>query len=155
MLCFPIGLIFMWSDSCRWRRFTKTAVSMGIMLLIIALALPMTRAPQAGTGGVRYVSAEGAADPMGPTISPDQDRYEAYVPKYVPQATTVVAPTPTPVPHYVYCNDGGKYYHKKSCAYYKTSTPRATLIQAVNAGYKRCPTCKPPTIAQIYGDTLD
>ncbi len=155
LVCFPVGLIMMWSDNCRWRRMTKTAVSMAIVLFIVALALPLTRAPQPRAGGIQYVSTEGAADPMGPTINPDAEHYEAYVPKYVPQAITIAEPTPTPVPYYVYCNDGGNYYHKKSCKVVKSATPKVTLIQAVNAGFKRCKTCQPPSLQDIYGDTLD
>lgn len=150
VLCFPIGLIMMWSDHCHWRRVTKSAVSLAVVAVLLVLF--GMRPPETKSGGVQIVSAEGAADFMGPTLSPDAQQYVAYVPKYIPKNSTIVEPTPSPVPYYVYCNDGGEYYHNKECQYVRPNTPKVTIIQATDHGFKRCKTCNAPSLKQVYGE---
>lgn len=150
IFCFPVGLLLMWSDRCSFRRWVKSAISFGFVMLALMLALPQTRAPQPKKGGVEMVSMVASADVMGPTMRPDALRYEVYVPKYIPKNSVVVQPTPSPVPYYVYCNDGGEFYHAKKCKYVRDNTPKVTIVQAVDAGFKRCKTCKPPKLAEVY-----
>ncbi len=69
----------------------------------------------------------------GPRPDENAPQYDAYVPVYQPQNTLFVEPTPTPVPIYVYCNDGGQYYHTAKCAT-RRITPKVMLSQAVSAG---------------------
>ena len=111
---------------------------------------------QHGPTGPQFVMNEQAAvEFMGPTLEAGAIQDEAYVPLYIPKTTTVATPAPTPAPYYIYCNDGGQYYHMRSCSFVKATTPKATIIQAVKQGYKRCKQCKPPTLRELYGDTLD
>jgi hypothetical protein len=134
----------MWSDRCRWPRYTKMLISLGFAALLTMVLLPQTMPPERASGGVEIVGLSPALEVQGPQMDPDATQYDVYVPVYQPEATLFVEPTPTPVPVYVYCNDGGQYYHTKNCRYTRTSTPKVTLGQAVAAGFKPCPKCKPP-----------
>ncbi len=152
VFCFPIGLMMMWSDRCGWKRAVKSAVSMGFVAVLLLLVLPQTRAPQQKTGGIEIVSAQAVVDLMGPTMEAGVLSYDSYVPKYIPKNNVLVQPTPSPEPYWVYCNDGGEKYHLKGCRFVKPSTPKATLIQAVDAGFKRCKECGSPKLSDIYGE---
>ena len=144
IFCFPAGLLMMWSRRCTWPRAVKGAVSAAFAILILALVIPQTLPPERATGGVRIVSLQPAVDLQGP--EPDfDDKAEIYVPEYVPAAEVLVAPTPEPEPVWVYCNDGGRYYHSKGCRYVRKDTPKVTLTQALNAGFKRCKNCNAPS----------
>lgn len=151
IFCFPAGLLMMWSNGCSWHRAIKSAVSLAFVAIVLALVLPQTRAPQPQLGGIQVVSLASAAEQVGPTMKAGATPYEAYVPKYSAKDSVLVEPTPTPFPVTVYCNDGGEFYHTKKCKYTKDTTPPATLLQAVNAGFKACKKCKPPTVTEVYG----
>lgn len=146
IFCFPAGLLMMWSDRCTWPRATKSLVSLAIAAVLTVVLLPQTSPPERVAGGVQIVSLQAALQAQGPKqqLAEGQD-YEAYVPIYVPEKAVLVEPTPTPVPIYVYCNDGGRYYHSKECRYTKRTTPKVTLSQAVNAGFKKCESCNAPS----------
>ncbi|MDL2205726.1 hypothetical protein LJC33_02305 [Eubacteriales bacterium OttesenSCG-928-N13] len=143
----------MWSNRCPWNRVIKCGVSLVFVALVLLITLPMTRAPQIQSGGVQLVSLEGGDDLVGPTMQAGATPYEVYVPQFVPKKSVIVEPTPTPEPVWVYANDGGEYYHTKKCKYVKENTPKVTLIQAADAGFKQCKQCKPFTIMEVYGDT--
>lgn len=144
IFCFPAGLLMMWSNRCTWPRVMKSAISLGMAAALLALVLPQTRPPERADGGVQIVSLQAAVDLQGPEPEFDED-FEVYVPEYVPSAELIVEPTPTPEPIYVYCNDGGRYYHVKRCHYVKQTTPKVTLSQALNAGFKQCRECDAPS----------
>lgn len=150
-LCPPALLLIMWSDRCSWNRAVKSAVSLVFVCAVLAVTLPALRAPEQGSGGVQVVSLGAAADMMGPDMKAGALPYDVYVPKYIPEKSVLTEPTPEPEPYYVWCNDGGKYYHRKSCAYARSTTPKATIIQAVNAGFRPCKDCKPPKLQDVYG----
>ena len=151
VFCFPIGLMMMWTDRCRWHKAVKSAVTAVIACVLAAAILPQTLPPERKRGGVETVSLTAAYETQGPVQQIGSgDDYEVYVPVYVPQATLIVQPTPTPVPIYVWCNDGGRYYHNKNCRYVKKTTPRATLQQAISAGYSPCKDCNPPKEEELY-----
>jgi hypothetical protein len=134
----------MWGDRCKWPRSVKSLISVGFVVLLLAILLPQTRPPERATGGVELVGLTPALEVQGPQRDENAPEFEAYVPVYQPEATLFVQPTPTPVPVYVYCNDGGEYYHTKGCRYVRDNTPKVTLGQAVSAGFKPCPKCNPP-----------
>jgi hypothetical protein len=136
----------MWSDRCKWPKAVKSLVSLGFAVLLLAVLLPQTRPPERAKGGVELVGLTPALEVQGPQLAEGSPEFEAYVPVYQPEATLFVQPTPTPVPVYVYCNDGGEYYHKKDCRYVKDTTPKVTLTQAVDAGFKPCQKCHPPKL---------
>ena len=145
IFCFPAGLLMMWSDRCRWSRLTKSLVSLGLCLLVLAVVVPQTLPPERAKGGVELVSAVPVAEIQGPIQKEsDEGAYELYIAPYVQPASLVVQPTPTPVPVYVYCNDGGKNYHTKDCRYVKKTSARVTLEQAVAAGFTGCAKCDAP-----------
>ena len=134
----------MWSDRCKWPKAVKSAVSLGFAALLLAILLPQTRPPERVKGGVELVGLAPALELQGPQRAEGAPEFDAYVPVYQPEATLFVEPTPTPVPVFVYCNDGGEFYHKKGCRYVKDTTPKVTLDQAAAAGFKRCKSCDPP-----------
>ena len=136
----------MWSDRCKWPRYAKMVISLGFAAVLMMVLLPQTRPPERVKGGVEIVGLSPALELQGPQLDEGAPQYDVYVPVYQPEATLFVQPTPTPVPVYVYCNDGGQYYHTKKCRYTKGTTPKATLEQAVAAGFKRCKECKPPVL---------
>jgi hypothetical protein len=148
IFCFPAGLLMMWSDRCKWPRHVKSLISLGFAALLLAVLLPQTQPPERAQGGVEIVGLAPALELQGPRPDENAPQYDAYVPVYQPQNTLFVEPTPTPVPIYVYCNDGGQYYHTAKCRYAKDTTPKVTLSQAVSAGFKRCKLCKPPVAEQ-------
>lgn len=145
--CFPAGLLMMWSNRCRWPRGIKFAVSGAFCALILAVIIPQTLPPTRAKGGVEIVSLSPALEIQGPVQQlSDEGEYEVYIPAYVQPTSLLVAPTPTPEPIYVYCNDGGRYYHAKNCRYVRKrkTTARVPLTQALNAGYTRCSECNAP-----------
>lgn len=144
IFCFPAGLLMMWSDRCKWPRSVKSMISVGFVVLLLAILLPQTKPPERAKGGVELVGLAPALEVQGPQRAESAPEFEAYVPVYQPEATLFVQPTPTPVPVYVYCNDGGEYYHAKGCRYVHGNTPKVTLGQAASAGFKPCPKCHPP-----------
>lgn len=154
VFCPPAGLLMMWGERCTWKRALKSAVSLGFLCLVLLVVFSTIRVPEQKSGGVEMVSLYSSVELMGPTMEAGALPYEVYVPQYIPLKSVIAEPTPTPVPYYVWCNDGGRYYHVKSCQYVRKSapkTPKATLIQAVDAGFTPCKTCKPPKIQDIYG----
>lgn len=135
----------MWSNRCHWSRALKSAVSAGVCLVLIAVILPQTMPPDQMRGGVQIVSLEPAADIQGPVQQEsDEDTYEPNISSYVQPTSLIAEPTPTPEPVYVFCNDGGHYYHVKGCRYVKKTSARVTLTQALNAGFSRCTKCNAP-----------
>jgi len=143
LLCFPAGLFFMWSDRCRWNRFVKTAVSVVIAAVLVVIVLPQTQPPERMRGGVELVDADESL--VGPQPTDGFDRIDLY--SYNVTSESVLAePEPTPEPIYVWCNDGGKYYHSEDCEYVqgRRTTVRVPLLQALNAGYQQCPQCNAP-----------
>ena len=46
----------------------------------------------------------------------------------------------------VYITDTGKKYHREGCRFLRKSKIKTTLAKAVEAGYKPCKVCKPPTL---------
>ena len=144
IFCFPAGLLMMWGNKCRWPRALKCAISSVFALLLMAIVLPQASPPERAAGGVEIVSLVPAVEVQGPELAEGELPYEVYVPQYVPEKSIIVEPTPTPAPIYVYCNDGGQYYHTSKCRYVKDTTPKVTLSQAVSAGYKRCKECDAP-----------
>ena len=136
----------MWSDRCRWSRATKSAVSCFFAFAVIAVVLPYTLPPERAAGGVQLVSADSTAvELLGPERDEeDKDGYEVYIHSAVKPPSIIVEPTPTPTPVFVYCNDGGKYYHGAKCRYTKRSSARVTLGTALNAGFNQCKDCDAP-----------
>ena len=153
LFCFPVGLLLMWSNRCQWQRWVKSAVSLGIACMVVLLFT--LRPPQPVQGGVKYAYTEAVTNIMGPTQTAGAEQYVAYVPKYIPKSTTIIAPTPEPDPFYVYVNDGGKYYHMKKCHYIKKTTPKFKLLDVVTRDFKRCKECNAPTVEMIYGNEMD
>ncbi|MBR2529877.1 MAG: hypothetical protein IKE35_02500 [Lachnospiraceae bacterium] len=151
LLCFPAGILNMWSRLCRWHIALKILITVFIAAFVVAVCLPQTMPPERAEGGVTLIRSDESDEVQGPVRQPDEyGEYEVYVPVYVPQSTLVAEPTPTPVPIYVWANDGGKYYHNRNCRYVKKTTPRVTLAQAVRAGFLRCKVCNPPSEEELY-----
>ena len=141
ILCFPAGLMFLWSRRCRIPKLVKYALSALVAAALVFILLPQTTPPERVVGGVVPVTAEESQ--TGPLPASDFERIDLY--SYNVTAESVIAePEPTPVPIYVYCNDGGKYYHSKECSYVKPKSSRVTLLQALNAGYQQCKDCNAP-----------
>lgn len=143
---FPFGLFLMWSERCKWPRALKTGVSVSIAAVLILILSPLTQPPSAPKNGVRIVSnaAANEQEKYGPDPDPEFEEFEVYVPYDNIDYNIVVAPTEAPEVTYVYCNDAGSYYHTAECRYKKRTTPKVTLTQALNAGYKRCIECDAP-----------
>lgn len=141
VLCFPAGLFYLWSDRCEWPRVCKAMISLLIAALLVVILLPQTQPPERYIGGVRLLTAEDML--IGPQPTEDFERIDLY--SYNVTTESVLAePEPTPEPIYVYCNDGGEYYHTKECVYYKATSVRVPLLQALNAGYSQCKECDAP-----------
>ena len=102
----------------------------------------MTNPPERQIGGVHLVDEEPKVEVYGPDAPADREIIEIYAPR---RTALVLAPTPTPAPVIVYCNNGGKYYHCEDCKYVKETTPDVTLTRAVAAGYTQCPDCAAPS----------
>ena len=146
IFAFPVGLFLMWTDRCRWPRATKIGVSTFITAALFVFLSPITRPPEGPRSGVRIVSNVGAMDEfIGPMPGADFDRFDVYIPYDSVDYHIVVTPTPVPDPIYVYCNDRGEFYHTEKCYYTRRTTPKVTLTQALNAGFKRCRDCAAPT----------
>lgn len=140
LLCFPMGLYRMWKNS-RWPIAVKSLVSILIFAILVAIVLPVTQPPERYIGGVELLTNEDML--IGPTPPEGFERISMY--SYNVTADSVLAePEPTPVPIYVYCNDGGKFYHSKECTYVKATSNHCSLLQALDAGYKKCAECDAP-----------
>jgi len=141
ILCFPAGLFYLWSNRCEWPAVCKALISLLIAALLIVIFLPQTMPPERYVGGVMLYTAEDML--VGPQPTEDFERIDLYA--YNMTNTSVLAePEPTPEPIYVYCNTGGNYYHTRECAYWKESSSRVPLLQALNAGYRQCKDCDAP-----------
>lgn len=137
--CLP-GLYVMWTRT-PWKRRTKMAVSLLCCAALIFLALPQTNPPERPDGGIVLVGSSVETEVYGPEAPEGREVVEVYTPIRTP---IVLQSTPQPDPVYVYCNDGGKYYHSEECRYVKENTPKVTLSRALDAGYSRCPDCSAP-----------
>lgn len=141
IFCFPAGLFYLWSDRCEWNRVVKTLISLVVAAALVAVLLPQTLPPERYTGGVQLLTAEDLL--VGPQPTEGFERIDLY--SYNVTAESVIAePEPTPEPVYVYCNDGGKYYHSAECVYVKATSVRCPLLQALDAGYAQCQECNAP-----------
>ena len=140
--CFPAGLYMMWSPKCRWNFFVKTLVSAIIAACVVFIIIPQTEPPQRYVGGVELKTLSAEAD-QGPLPTADFERIDLYNYNIISDSV-LASPEPTEVPVYVYCNNGGKYYHSAECTYVKKTSTHCTLLQALNAGYKQCPDCNAP-----------
>lgn len=144
IFCFPAGLLMMWSDRCSWSRTTKSSISLAFALLLVLVMLPQTQPPEPATSGVQLVGLKPSIEVYGPEPDDSLPDIQIYNPRNV-TALPLITPAPTPEVPTVYCNDSGKFYHTKDCRYVKRSTPKVTLNQALDAGYKPCQKCNPPT----------
>jgi len=141
VLCFPAGLFYLWSERCEWPRICKALISLLITALLVVILMPQTQPPERYIGGVRLLTAEDML--IGPQPTEGFERIDLYA--YNMTTESVLAePEPTPVPIYVYCNNGGDYYHTKECTYYKPTSVRVPLLQALDAGYQQCKECDAP-----------
>ena len=140
IICFPLGLYVMWTKT-RWPRILKSAVSLAVAAMLVAILLPMTNPPEREIGGIHLVGSEPQVDVQGPEAPADRVIVEIYAPK---QTVVVIDPTPSPEPVYVFCNNGGSYYHSQDCVYVKEKTPFVTLSTALDAGYHQCTECDAP-----------
>ena len=148
IFCFPAGILMMWSDRCRWPRAAKSGISCLFAVAIISVMMPFTLPPERPAGGVQLVSADSAVELQGPLQDEeDEGVYEVYIQTAIKPPSIIVEPTPTPTPIYVYCNDGGKYYHDDTCRYTKRKSARVTLGTALDAGFSKCKNCNAPSEA--------
>jgi len=124
----------------------KTGVSTAIAAILVVMLAPFTQPPAAPKSGVRIVSTVSAMENerIGPEPGADFQNLDIYIPYEAMDYNIIAAPTEAPEVIFVYCNDMGKYYHSENCRYTKRTTPKVPLIQAVNAGFKRCPDCDAP-----------
>ena len=134
------GLYVMWTRT-RWKYRTKMLFSALACAALLFLVLPMTSPPERVAGGIVLVGNSVQAEIYGPEAPANREVVEVYTPVRTP---IVVEATPEPEPVYVYCNNGGKYYHSEECRYVKNTTPQVKLTQALNAGYARCTECTAP-----------
>lgn len=139
--CFPAGMYFLWSPRCEWNRIVKMLISFVVIGALVAVMLPATLPPERYTGGVQLLTAEDLL--VGPQPTEGFERIDLY--SYNVTTESVIAePEPTPEPVYVYCNDGGKYYHSAECSYVKATSVHCPLLQALDAGYQQCKECNAP-----------
>lgn len=143
--CFPVGLYLMWSVECDWQRWIKSTISLVFVAMIACIFFLLPPVPEARLeGSVEIIGMEASREmfaPLKPKGVPDTAQL---VKKASETSALISEPTPTPNPVMVYCNDNGLYYHMKGCRYVYTTTPRVTLLQALNAGKKACSICDPP-----------
>ncbi|MGI6174406.1 MAG: hypothetical protein ACOYI8_11010 [Christensenellales bacterium] len=152
VLCYPVGLYKVWKRRCKWKIWAKLLLTIPAVAIVVFAALSRTEPPEYRKGGVEIVYRDPEEEMVGPELSEDSGTLDVYVPVYVPDTSLIVSPTPTPLPIYVYCNDGGQCYHAQNCRYVKSTTPRVTLSQAVNAGFKQCSICNCPNEKGVYRD---
>ena len=140
IVCFPAGLMVMWSDRCRWSRWVKMLVSAAVALALIAILLPQTTPPDTPKSGITIVGMAEDKETYGPEVPANRLQVEVYSPRYT---ALIIKADPTPTPRFVYCNQGGKYYHRMTCRYVTESSGAVTNHQALHAGYTPCPECDP------------
>lgn len=145
VFCFPLGLYIMWTRT-RWPRVVKVAVSGLIAFALVVIMTPFTNPPERQSGGIVLVGAEPQVEVLGPEAPADRQVVEIYAPR---RTAIIVEATATPEPIYVYCNNGGRYYHAQDCRYVVETTPKVSLSQAVKAGYVQCPDCDAPSAALV------
>ena len=120
----------MWTRT-PWKKHTKVAVSLLCCAALLFLVLPQTNPPERPDGGIVLVGSSVEAEVYGPEAPEGRDVVEVYTPIRTP---IVLQSTQAPDPVYVYCNDGGKYYHSEECRYVKENSPKVTLSRALDAG---------------------
>lgn len=141
IVCFPLGLYVLWTRA-QWPRAAKTALSIAVAALLLAVLLPLTNPPERAVGGIHLVEEDPESEMQGPAAPADRQVIEIYAPRYT---SIILQPTATPPPIMVFCNDGGKNYHSADCRYVRPTTPDVTLEQAIAAGYTQCPECDAPS----------
>ena len=141
IICFPAGLYVMWTNS-RMPRAAKSAVTMAVCAVLLAILLPVTNPPEREMGGIYMVDETPCAEIQGPEAPADRQVIEIYAPRYT---AIILEPTPTPVPVVVYCNNGGAHYHSAECKYVNEKTPDVSLNSAILAGYTQCTECNAPS----------
>lgn len=141
ILCFPAGLYAMWVNP-RLPRAAKSAVTLAVCAVLLAILLPVTNPPERETGGIYLVGKNPSAEVQGPEAPADRQIIEIYAPRYT---AIILEPTPTPVPVVVYCNNGGAKYHSADCRYVNENTPDVSLNAAILAGYTQCTECNAPS----------
>ncbi len=146
VFCPPVGLYMMWKNWCRWERWVKALVSIAIVamftVVIIVLPDPPNPLPEGGVEIQVMTKNKKAFGPFKPEGVPDTVQVLVNASE---TSSLISEPTPTPDPIRVYCNDNGLYYHYAECRYVYDTTPRVTLLQAINAGKKACSECNPPS----------
>ena len=140
VVCFPAGLVVMWSDRCRWHKTLKMMTSAAVALLLVAILLPQTTPPDAPKSGITIIGLAGDKETYGPPAPKERLHVEVYSPRYT---ALIIEAEPTPVPRFVYCNQGGKNYHRSTCRYVKETSGAVTINQALDAGYTPCALCDP------------
>ncbi len=141
IICFPAGLFAMWKNP-RCPLFAKSAVTLAVSALLIAVLLPLTDPPERQTGGIYLVDETPCVEVQGPEAPADRQVIEIYAPRYT---SIILEATATPEPIIVYCNNSGKYYHVETCKYVNEKTPDVTLTRAIEAGFTQCPECDAPS----------
>jgi len=138
---FPIGLMVMWSDRCKWSRWGKAVVSTGVAAALTMSVVLAFSPPERPRSGITLVGARVETEFLGPVAPDDLPEVEIYNPQptaYLP----VLQPTSTPI--HVYYNEGGKFYHNRQCKYIKRTSHIVSLDAALGAGFKPCRDCKAP-----------
>jgi len=142
--------MMLWRRRCRWPKGRKIAITVGIGAVLALIILPQTAPPDPVIGGIRVVSI---GSHMGEVMGPEKPegltaeraliiRAGAQPPSPTPEPEQAQAPTPEPV--IVYINDGGKYYHLKSCRYVYNHTPSFELSARIASLFDPCDVCNPP-----------
>ena len=119
----------MWSDRCRWSRWVKMLVSAAVALALVAILLPQTTPPETPKSGITIVGMAEDKETYGPEVPENRLQVEVYSPRYT---ALIIKADPTPVPRFVYCNQGGKYYHRSTCRYVKEISGAVTRRMVVS-----------------------
>lgn len=146
VLCPPAGLVMMWRRGCAWQRWVKSLVSALIVAAVVLVLVLLPSLPNPEPEGSVEIHVKETNKRAFAPFKPDGVPDTAQVLSNGAQGSSLISePTPTPDPLRVYCNDNGLYYHYAECRYVYDTTPRVTLVQAINAGKSACPDCKPPS----------
>ncbi len=141
---FPVGIYLMWTDECDWSRGLKSGISLFYVALIVAVFALTPELPESRIeGSVEIVAISENTEMLGP-LKPEGVPDTAQLILSDTGGSLISEPTPTPTPIWVYCNDNGVNYHLTGCRYVHPTTPRVTLVQALQAGKTACKLCKPP-----------